>query len=329
MYIGYIKSNLISNRVSSFKVFGSSTNFSVTTEEECIIDFGDGTTQNISGTNKTITHNYSSEAEYIITITGNHSSFRAPSETIEAVSLSDTITNCSWMFGNCTNLTKISSNFTIPNSVTNCSSMFYNCSSLTEIPSTLTIPNSVTNCSSMFNYCTSLTTIPSTLTIPNSVTQCNAMFYNCSSLTEIPSTLTIPNSVTDCSWMFNRCSSLTTIPSTLTIPNSVTNCAYMFSYCSSLTTIPSTLTIPNLVTKCNSMFSGCTKLISDISNIFPSTFTYTGTINLTSVFHSCSKITGTAPADKLWNSGKIFSSSKCFYNCTSLANYSKIPAGWK
>ena len=181
--------------------------------------------------------------------------------------------------------------------------MFSSCSKLTAIPSTLTIPNSVTNCSRMFNSCSSLTAIPSTLTIPNSVTNCSQMFYECSSLTAIPETFTIPNSVTNCSQMFRNCSSLTAIPSTFTIPNSVTNCSYMFAYCSSLT--------------------------SDISNIWPSTWNYTRAINLTSVFDNCSKVVGTVPADKLWNSGKRFSSGSCFRNCTLLTNYDEIPAGWK
>ena len=294
---GYKKFN-----ISSFKVFGSSlTNFKLTTKRECVVDFGDGTIQNFSGTDENITHNYSSEAEYIITITGNHSTFQAPSETIKAIQLSNTITNCGQMFYGCSSLTTISETFTIPNSVTMCWRMFYGCSSLTTIPSTLTIPNSVIDCSSMF-FDTRLTEIPSTFTIPNSVTYCSSMFRDCSSLTEIPSTLTIGNSVINCTGMFYGCSSLTTIPSTFTIPNSVTDCSYMFYRCSSL--------------------------ISDISNILSDEFTATS-IKLNYMFYRCSKITGTAPADKLWNSNKTFESVKCFYNCTSLTNYDEIPATWK
>ena len=139
--------------------------------------------------------------------------------------------------------------------------------------------------------------------ISNSVTNCSQMFYNCSNLTEIPETLTIPNTVTNCSQMFFACSNLTVIPSTLTIPNSVTNCSYMFSSCYNLT--------------------------SDISNIWPSTWNYTRTIKISYMFNSCSKIVGTIPADKLWNSGKTFNSSGCFTGCTLLTNYDEIPAGWK
>ena len=129
--------------------------------------------------------------------------------------------------------------------------------------------------------------------------------------------------------MFRNCSKITAIPETLIIPNSVTNCSEMFRNCRSLTEIPSTLKIPNSVTNCSYMFDGCSSLTSDISNIWPSTWNYTRTIDISYMFNSCSKIVGTIPADKLWNSGKTFNSRGCFIGCTSLSNYDEIPAGWK
>ena len=47
------------------------------------------------------------------------------------------------------------------------------------------------------------------------------------------------------------------------------------------------------------------------------------------MFDGCSKIVGTVPADKLWNSGKTFKSTGCFRDCRLLTNYSEIPVGWK
>ena len=299
-------SNKKSNNISSFKIQGGSlTIIFITPVEDCVVDFGDGTKQTYTGNNKStqVTHSYSESNIYTIKIIGNHSNFRASRNTIEIIQIS--------------------------NSITSCSSMFRNCSSLTEIPSTLKIPNSIIGCSYMFDGCSSLTTIPSTLIIPNSVIDCLGMFRGCSSLTAIPSTLTIPNSVDRCSYMFDSCSSLTAIPETLTIPNSVTNCSSMFDGCSSLTTIPSTFTIPNSVTDCAGMFRDCSSLTSDISNIWPSTWNFTGTINISYMFYNCVKVVGIVPADKLWNSRKKFTSSYCFYNCTSLTNYDEIPGSWK
>ena len=247
-------SNNKSNNISSFKIQGNSlTRMYITSVEDCVVDFGDGTKQTFTGNNRStqVTHNYSESNIYTIKIIGNHSNFRASQNIIEIIQIS--------------------------NSIINCLNMFSGCSSLTEIPETLRIPDSVTNCSSMFSSCSSLTEIPSTLTIPNSITNCTAMFFRCSSLTEIPETLRIPDSVT--------------------------NCASMFSDCSSLT--------------------------SDISNIWPSTWNYTGTISVRQMFYGCSKIVGTVPADKLWNSRKTFNADSCFRNCTSLTNYDEIPDTWK
>ena len=227
MYIlGYKKKK--SNNISSFKIQGNSlTSMDITPVEDCIVDFGDGTTQTFTGNNRStqVTHSYSESNTYTIKIIGNHSHFRASQNIIEIIQISD----------------------------------------------------SVTNCSEMFRECSSLTTIPETFTIPNSVTDCKVMFFGCSKITAIPETLTIPNSVT--------------------------NCANMFALCSSL--------------------------ISDISNIWPSTWNYAGTINIIYMFDSCSKVVGTVPADKLWNSGKTFNSSFCFSRCTSLYNYAEIPFAWK
>ena len=247
-------SNKKSNNISSFKIQGNSLNeMYITPVEDCVVDFGDGTTQTFTGNNSSaqVIHSYSESNIYTIKIIGNHSSFRASTNIIELIQFSNTITNCL--------------------------QMFYSCKSLTTIPETLILGNSVTNCSNMFYYCSNLTTIPETFTIPNSVTDCSLMFRSCSSLTEIPSTLRIPDSVTDCSAMFTNCSSLT----------------------------------------------------SDISNIWSSTWNYTGTIDLSYMFAGCTKVVGTVPADKLWNSGKTFKSNYCFNGCTSLTNYSEIPAGWK
>ena len=299
-------SNKKSNNISSFKIQGNSlSSMSITPVEDCIVDFGDGTKQTYTGNNSStpVTHSYSESNIYTIKIIGNHSHFKASQNTIEIIQIS--------------------------NSVTNCSLMFLWCSSLTKIPSTLKIPNSVTNCSGMFSACFNLTTISEGFTIPNSVTNCSQMFNSCSNLTTIQEGFTLGNSVTDCSQMFSGCSKITAIPETLTIPNSVNSCSQMFSDCLSLTAIPSTLTIPDSVTDCSSMFEHCSSLTSDISNIWPSTWNYTGTINLNTMFYCCSKIVGIVPADKLWNSGKTFSSKACFYNCTSLTNYDEIPYGWQ
>ena len=113
--------------------------------------------------------------------------------------------------------------------VTNMSYMFYSCSNLTTIPSLDT--SNVTDMNSMFSSCSNLTTIPSFDT--SNVTDMYSMFSYCSKLTSVP--LLDTSNVTNMSYMFYRCSNLTTIPSFDT--SNVTDMNSMFSYCIKLTTI--------------------------------------------------------------------------------------------
>ena len=90
--------------------------------------------------------------------------------------------------------------------VTNMSYMFSSCDNLTTIPQIDT--SNVTNMSYMFSSCSSLTTIPQLDT--SNVTNMSSMFYNCTNLTTIPQIDT--SNVTNMGYMFSSCHNLTTIP---------------------------------------------------------------------------------------------------------------------
>ena len=110
--------------------------------------------------------------------------------------------------------------------VTNMSYMFINCTNLTTIP--LLDTSNVDNMRDMFFDCTNLTTIP--LLDTSNVDDMRYMFEGCTSLTTIP--LLDTSSAVDMQAMFNRCTNLTTIP--LLNTNSVRYIAHMFSGCTSL-----------------------------------------------------------------------------------------------
>lgn len=90
-------------------------------------------------------------------------------------------------------------------SVTNASYMFNACSNLTSIPEIDT--SNVTNMSYMFKECTSLTSIPKLNT--SNVTNMNYMFHSCKKLTVIPE-LDVSR-VLSFSGIFDFCSSLASI----------------------------------------------------------------------------------------------------------------------
>ena len=102
--------------------------------------------------------------------------------------------------------------------------------------------------SGMFTYCSSLQTIPQLDT--SNVTNMQNMFYQCYSLQIIPQLNT--SKVTNMSNMFNACYSLQTIPQLDT--SSVTSMSGMFNGCNSLQTIPQLDT--SSVTTMTNMFSG-------------------------------------------------------------------------
>lgn len=89
--------------------------------------------------------------------------------------------------------------------VTNMSYMFSFCFNLTTIP--LLSSNKVTTMRLMFNGCTKLTTIP--LLDTSNVIDMVGMFTSCSNLVTIPA-LNVSN-VTDMSTIFNNCSNLKSI----------------------------------------------------------------------------------------------------------------------
>ena len=141
-------------------------------------------------------------------------------------------------------------------SVTDMSYMFDSCTNLTTIP--LLDTSKVTNMENMFINCTSLTTIP--LLDTSSVNDMRYMFDSCTNLTTIP--LLDTSKVTTMQFMFNNCENLTTIP--LLDTSNVGNMPYMFNNCTSLTTVPQLDT--SSVINMNRIFNNCTSLSDESLN---------------------------------------------------------------
>lgn len=277
----------------------------------CVVDFGDGYSETINGTNinaaaYTSLHDYATAGDYVITldvtgsasflgsssysylITGSITSIKAYSNSIRKIEIGNNITRTQGQpFNGCYSLSSIS----IPNSVTYLETYtFDSCYSI----SSLVIPNSITFINNRtFNGCYLLSNIAmpkgitgignsafsncyslSSISIPNSVTYINnSAFSNCYSL----SSLIIPKGVTSIgSSAFTGCYSL----SDISISNGLNNIAsYAFSTCRSL----SSITIPSSVTSIgSSAFSQCVS----IKYFDFTTFTSIPTLSDTSVFNS-------------------------------------------
>lgn len=155
--------------------------------------------------------------------------------------------------------------------VTDMSYMFANCKNITSIP--LLDTHNVTNISEMFNSCLRLKTIP--LLDTSKVTNMHSMFDSCSSLTTIP--LLDTSNVTDMETMFYSCRKLTTIPA-LNVSN-VTNMRDIFGYCSNLEEVHMININANLKISVSTKFTR-EALVEIIGNLKPQTSGTTKTLTM-------------------------------------------------
>lgn len=166
--------------------------------------------------------------------------------------LNENITNMSFMFRECSNLTSVP-NFDTSN-VTNMLEMFGGCNNLITVPNFNT--SNVTDMKNMFFDCRNLTSVHNFNTI--NVTTMNAMFYGCTNLTSVPNLDT--SSAVDTSYMFYNCFNIISAPNFNT--SKVTTMYSMFNNCCNLITVP-TFNTSKVITM-PYMFSGCNNL-SDAS----------------------------------------------------------------
>ena len=228
------------------------------------------------------------------------------------------VTDFSYAFSSCSNLTG-----NIP------ANLFANNTKVTSFNGTFDLDKNLLSSipAGLFNNCPEVTDFSYTFAgSEDALTQIpNGLFDNCTKVTSFKCTFNaagitaIPSNlfdkcteVKDFSSIFSYCNRLTSIPSGLFDKcTKVENFGGAFYCCTALRSIPS-----GLFDKCTSVTSFSTS--EKINNVMVPDF---GT------FYGCTALTGTAP--ELWTRTNVTSSSKCFYNCTGLSNYSSIPSTWK
>ena len=95
------------------------------------------------------------------------------------------VTDMSWLFAGCSNLTNLDLSCFITSNVTNMSFMFYGCSSLTNLNVSSFNTDNVTMMFDMFYGCSSLTDLNLSNFNTSNVTDMCEMFYWCSNLTNL------------------------------------------------------------------------------------------------------------------------------------------------
>ena len=198
------------------------------------------------------------------------------------------ITNLSYMFDSCSNLTVLDlSNFDTSN-VTYMNNMFDGCNNLIALDLNNFDTSNVTSMERMFGNCRALTVLDLSNFNTSNVTTMNGMFYGCNNLATLNLNKFNTNNVTDMQSMFGNCNSLTTLDLSNFDTGNVTNAWGMFDGCSKLASLDLSSNFnTSKITDMRSMFEGCSKLTTlDLSNFNTSNVLY-----MNGMFRDCSNLT--------------------------------------
>lgn len=220
-----------------------------------------------------------------------------------------TPSDTSYMFYECSYLTKIPSNFNFIRNVTNTEKMFFGCSLLESIPY-IDLPNLV-NALSMFENCSKLISIGYSINAPM-LSISKRMFKNCTDLTEIPFSFDTLSSLQDAEEMFYGCSSLTRCSNTWLGIGNASNVKRIFGNCESLTTIPTSWNGLKAISL-EEMFIGCESL----STIPTKWEGLENAISIKGIFKNC----GITYIPNSWlGLTRLQNMDEAFYGCSYLSN---------
>ena len=181
----------------------------------------------------------------------------------------DSVTNMSNMFYNCTSLTTLDVTGFNTQNVTNMYQMFCYCSGLTSIDLSSFNTENVTNMGGMFTACWNLTSLDVKGFNTQNVTEMTFMFQTCSGLSSLDVSHFNTAKVTETHGMFRHCSGLEILDLSNFNTEKVEEIRYMFEGCSSLKTIyvGESWSTAN-VKYGDEMFTGCTNLVGGAGTVY-------------------------------------------------------------
>lgn len=227
------------------------------------------------------------------------------------------LTNTSYMFYYCPELTSVDTSNWNTSEITTMQSMFYNCSALASIGDTANWnTENVKYMNHMFYKCSNLESVDTTNWATNNVLNMKSMFYNCSSLTSIGDTTNwSTENVTVMDYMFNNCNKLTYINTTNWNTKNVTSTKCMFNECNLLNTLNVSNWNTGKVTSMEGMFCNCSSLTSIGSTTNWDTSNVT---NMSYMFDNCSSLEYLDVSN--WDVSNVTSISSMFSGGSNGAN---------
>jgi len=239
-------------------------------------------------------------------------SFKPEKEGLYEIKIKFNIKNCSYMFYNCSNLTKIDLSYFDTKNVIDMSCMFYGCSNLTSLDLSSFNTQNVNNMSDMFYECSNLTNIDLSSFDTKNVINMSSMFKECSKLTNINLSSFNTKNVTNMSYIFSNCSNLSNVNLSSFDTENVTNMSYMFNACWKLINIDLSSFDTNKVTNMNNMFSDCWEL----TNINLSSFDTQNVTDMGDMFYDCFNLTNIDLSS--FNTNNVKNMTFAFDGCSKL-----------
>ena len=222
------------------------------------------------------------------------------------------VTDMSWLFDGCSGLTSLDVSGFDTSNVTHIEGMFYGCSGLTSLDVSGFDTSNVTYMGMMFSRCSGLTGLDVSGFNTSSVTHMSSMFYGCSGLTSLDVSGFDTSNVTYIGGMFYGCSGLTSLDVSGFDTRNVTYMYGMFDGCSGLTSLDVSGFDTSNVTHIGGMFYGCSGLTSlDVSGFDTSNVTDMGWM-----FYGCSGLTSLDASG--FNTSSVTNMDSMFSGCSSL-----------
>lgn len=201
------------------------------------------------------------------------------------------VTNMGSMFSSCVKLSTLDvSNFDT-SSVTNMSNMFYGCEALPLVDVLFFMTDRVTNMKYMFSGCRSMESIDLENFNTENVTDMGGMFADCGALKTLDVSNFNTKNVENMSGMFSGCKTLNSINVTKFNTSNVTSMASMFWHCVNLKSLDLAYFDVSKVTDMERMFQSCSNLQTIYSN---NTWTCASSYNM---FDGCTQLKGAVPFD--------------------------------
>jgi uncharacterized repeat protein (TIGR02543 family) len=235
------------------------------------------------------------------------------------------VTDMSFMFSGCENLSSINLDGLNTQNVTNMRNMFYDCKSLTSINLSPFVTGNVRDFSLMFKDCENLGSIDITGFNTEKGTEFYSMFENCKKLETVNvSQMRFNSSDVRVGEMFMGCSGLTSI--NISMWATLKNFQNLFSGCSSLTNV----TVGNLVVTettedIHGMFEGCSSLDDEAMANAIGGFTTTNVKSMANLFKGCTSLTVLDISH--FNPGSITAMQHMFSDCPNLTTI-KVEDSW-